>query len=112
MGAGIRSLQHTALSEDWGECAIPPRPPVIHRDAEGLQHASCDLAAIEVEAHGLGIHVPRIDADIYVPALPEGVRGSKNWMAARLAAGAGRVRGGGKAAAPRDNGKPGGRPVR
>ena len=54
------------------------------RDAEGLQNASRDdLAAIEVEAAGLGIHFPRLDADLYVPALLDGVLGSKSWMTAR-----------------------------
>jgi len=54
-------------------------------DAEGLQHASReDLAAIEVEPFGLGIHFPRLDADLYVPLL-EGVLGSASWMAAREA---------------------------
>jgi len=54
------------------------------QDAEGLQHAKRDeLAVIEVDAFGLGIHFPRLDADFYVPALLEGVLGSKGWMAAR-----------------------------
>ena len=80
-------------------------------DAEGLQHASCDeLAEIEVEAFGLGIHFPRLDADLYVPALLEGVLGSKGWIAARLGAAGGRVRSSAKAAASRNNGKRGGRP--
>ena len=57
------------------------------RDAEGLQQASRDdLATIEVDALGLGIHFPKLDADFYVPALLEGVLGSKSWMAARLGA--------------------------
>src|ERR1700722_6090359 len=43
------------------------------RDVEGLQHASTDdLKAVELEAFGLGIHFPTIDADLYVPALLEG----------------------------------------
>ena len=51
-------------------------------DAEGLQHASTDdLKAIEVEALGLGIRFPTIDVDLYVPALLEGMLGSKRWMA-------------------------------
>ena len=79
------------------------------RDAEGLQHASRDDLA-EVEAFGLAIHFPRLDADLYVPALLEGVLGSKSWMAARLGAASGRVRSSTKAAASRDNGKRGGRP--
>lgn len=54
------------------------------QDAEGLQHAKRDeLAVIEVDAFGLGIHFPRLDADFYVPALLEGVLGSKGWMTAR-----------------------------
>jgi hypothetical protein len=81
------------------------------RDAEGLENASPeDLAEIEVEAFGLGIHFPRLDADLYVPALLEGVLGSKSWMAARLGAAGGRVRSTAKAAASRANGKQGGRP--
>jgi hypothetical protein len=81
------------------------------RDAEGLAGATReDLAVIEVEALGLGIHFPRLDADFHVPALLEGVLGSKAWMAARLGAAGGRVRGGAKAAAARANGRRGGRP--
>lgn len=59
---------------------------VAPRDVEGLAGAPREaLAEIEVEAMGLGIHFPRLDADLYVPALLEGVLGSKAWMAARLA---------------------------
>lgn len=54
------------------------------RDAEGLQGAGYeDLAAVEVEAFGLGIHFPTLDADFYVPALPDGVLGSRRWMERR-----------------------------
>ncbi len=81
------------------------------REAEGLQHASPDdLQTIEVEAFGLGIHFPKIDADLYVPALLEGVLGSKRWMAAQLGAAGGRTRSVAKAAAARENGRRGGRP--
>jgi hypothetical protein len=80
------------------------------RDAEGLQGATReDLAEIEVEAFGLGIHFPRLDADLYVPGLLEGALGSKSWMAARLGAAGGRARGGAKAEAARANGRRGGR---
>ena len=80
-------------------------------DVEGLQHASTDdLKAIEVRAFGLGIHFPRLDADLYVPALLEGVLGSKRWMAARLGASGVRARTPAKATASRENGKRGGRP--
>ncbi len=62
------------------------------RDVEGLQHASTDdLKAIAVDAFGLGIHFPTIDADLYVPALLEGVLGSRRWMAAQLGAAGGRL---------------------
>jgi hypothetical protein len=81
------------------------------RDVEGLQHASTDdLKAVEVEAFGLGIHFPTIDADLYVPALLEGVLGSERWMAARPGAAGGRTRTPTKATASRENGKRGGRP--
>ena len=83
------------------------------RNVEGLQHASAeDLKAIEVEAFGLGIHFPKLDADLYVPALLQGVLGSKRWMAAQLGAAGGRTRSAAKAAASRENGKRGGRPRR
>ncbi len=51
------------------------------RDAEGLQGATpADLKTIQVEGFGLGIHFPSLDADFYVPALLEGILGSKRWM--------------------------------
>jgi hypothetical protein len=82
-------------------------------DVEGLERASLDdLKVIEVEAFGLGIHFPKLDADLYVPALLEGVLGSKRWMAERLGAAGGRTRSAAKAAAARENGKRGGRPRR
>ena len=71
-----------------------------------------DLKAIEVEAFGLGIHFPTIDADLYVPSLLEGVLGSKRWMAQTLGAAGGRSRTAVKAAAARENGRKGGRPRR
>jgi hypothetical protein len=81
------------------------------QDVEGLQHASADdLKTIEVEEFGLAIHFPRLDADVYLPALLEGVLGSKRWMAAQLGAAGGRARSAAKAAASRENGKRGGRP--
>ncbi|HEY5300288.1 MAG TPA: DUF2442 domain-containing protein [Acetobacteraceae bacterium] len=81
------------------------------RDAEGLQHASAnDLHAIEVQAFGLGIHFPTLDADLYVPALLEGVLGSDRWMAAQHGASGGRTRDIAKAAASRRHGEHGDRP--
>jgi hypothetical protein len=87
------------------EIAFPPE------HAQGLADATPEgLAAIEIEEFGLGIHFPKLDADLYVPALVEGVLGSKAWMAARLGASGGRQRTPAKSAASRENGKRGGRP--
>ena len=75
------------------------------RDVEGLAGASTeDLRVVEVDAMGLGVHFPRLDADLYVPALLEGVLGSRHWMAARSGAAGKEVRGAGKATAARENG--------
>ena len=64
------------------------------RDAQGLRHATRDdLALIEVDALGLGIHFPRLDTDFYVPALREGMLGSKGWLAAQSDARQGRSKG-------------------
>ena len=53
--------------------------------AEGLAGASPkDLAKIEISPTGLGLHWPRLDADLYIPALLQGVFGSKNWMASQM----------------------------
>ena len=80
------------------------------RDVEGLQHASVeDLKSIEVEAFGIGIHFPTLDADLYVPALLKGVLGSKRWMAARRAATAGHVRDASKPSGADENGSRGSR---
>ena len=67
------------------------------RDTQGLQNAKRDdLAVIEVDALGLGIHFPRLDADLYLPALLNGMLGSKSWMAARPSATNNRLTGGAK----------------
>lgn len=79
--------------------------------AEGLADASPDsLAEIEISPAGLGLHWPRLDADLYVPALLQGVFGSKQWMARQLGAEGGRSRTAAKVAASRENGRKGGRP--
>ena len=81
------------------------------RLAEGLADASPDnLAEIEISPAGLGLHWPRLDADLYVPALLQGVFGSKGWMARQLGAEGGRSRTVAKVAAARENGRKGGRP--
>ncbi len=81
--------------------------------AEGLAGASPeDLAQIEISPTGLGLHWPRLDADLYVPALLRGDFGSRSWMAAQMGAAGGRVRSVAKASAAQKNGRKGGRPRR
>lgn len=84
--------------------------PVEH--AQELAGAKlADLRVIEVQAAGLGLYGPQLDADLYVPSLVKGVLGTKQWMAAIGAAG-GRAASPAKAAAARTNGALGGRPKR
>ncbi len=81
--------------------------------AEGLAGASPkDLAEIEISPTGLGLHWPRLDADLYVPALLQGVFGSKNWMASQMGGVGGQSQSSVKAATARGNGRKGGRPRR
>ncbi len=56
-------------------------------DVEGLERARPgDLDVIEISPTGLGIHFPKLDADLYVPGLLQGFAGSKRWMAAHSGA--------------------------
>lgn len=81
------------------------------RMAQGLSGAEDDdLADIEISGAGLGLHWPRLDADLYIPALMQGIFGSKAWMARELGASGGRSRTPTKIAASRSNGQKGGRP--
>ena len=81
--------------------------------AEGLDEASAeDLSNIEISPTGLGLHWPKLDADVYVPALMQGVFGSKKWIAAELGAAGGRANTVAKVLAARENGRKGGRPRR
>jgi hypothetical protein len=78
---------------------------------EGLETATpADLSHIEIDPPGFGLHFPTLDADVYVPALLQGILGSERWMAARLGARGGKARTAAKAASSRKNGKLGGRP--
>jgi hypothetical protein len=80
-------------------------------ETEGLAGAgAADLSEIEITPSGLGLHWPRLDADVYIPALLEGVAGSRAWMAARLGENGGRAKSARKAAAAKENGRRGGRP--
>jgi|SRR5579863_5403357 len=80
-------------------------------DAEGLENARpAQLEEIEISPSGFGIYFPKLDADIYIPGLLEGLLGSKQWMAARLGESGGHSKSRAKKAAARANGKLGGRP--
>lgn len=79
--------------------------------AQGLSGADNDaLADIEISGAGLGLYWPKLDADLYIPALMQGIFGSKAWMARELGASGGRSRTPAKIAASRTNGQKGGRP--
>lgn len=101
-----RRIGRIVISLDTGlDLAFSPH------HAQGFENAHpADLDVVEISPSGLGVHFPKIDADIYIPALVEGFLGSKRWIAAQN----GKV--GGKAATPakrlaaRENGKLGGRP--
>ncbi len=60
---------------------------------QDLQGASEeDLANVEVDGAGFNLHWPKLDVDLYVPALVAGVFGTRAWIARELARVAGRVR--------------------
>ena len=81
------------------------------RDAQGLEDAKpSQLEAIEIAPSGLGIHFPKLDADLYLPSLLEGFLGSRRWMASRLGRVGGSSRSAAKRAAAKANGSMGGRP--
>lgn len=51
-------------------------------DAQGLELARpAQLAEIEISPSGLGLHFPKLDADLYLPALLEGFLGSRRGRA-------------------------------
>ena len=82
-------------------------------NAQGLERAApSQLEKIEISPSGLGIYFPKLDADLYLPAILEGFFGSKKWMAARLGHAGGKSRSLAKKAASRANGRLGGRPKR
>ncbi len=76
-----------------------------------LSDASPDaLVDVEVDGAGFNLHWPKLDADLYVPALVAGVFGTRDWMSKAMARQAGRKTSPAKAAAARSNGAKGGRP--
>jgi hypothetical protein len=80
-------------------------------ETQGLETAKPEqLDEIEISPSGLGLHFPKLDVDVYLPALLDGVMGSAAWMAARLGARGGKARTPAKRTAARANGRLGGRP--
>ena len=80
-------------------------------NAEGLENATpSQLDAIEITPSGLGIYFPKLDANLYLPALLEGMLGSRKWMAAKLGAMGGKSTSAAKRRAAQTNGVLGGRP--
>ena len=87
------------------ELAFPPHL------AQGLENAApADMTDVELSPSGFGIHFPKLDVHLYLPALLQGLFGSKAWIASQLGAAGGKVRSAAKVAAARANGKRGGRP--
>jgi hypothetical protein len=79
--------------------------------AQGLAGASAsELSEIEISPTGLGLHWPRLDVDLYLPALMQGLFGSRRWMARIMGQAGGSSTSAAKRAAARANGKLGGRP--
>ena len=80
-------------------------------DAQGLERATEeDLEPIEISPSGFGLHFPKLDADLYLPALLEGFLGSRQWTASRMGAAGGQSRSRAKRSAAKKNGRLGGRP--
>jgi hypothetical protein len=78
---------------------------------QGLENATASqLEPVEITPSGFGLHFPKLDADVYLPALLEGVFGSKRWIAAQLGTLGGRSKSVAKAVASRNNGRLGGSP--
>jgi hypothetical protein len=87
------------------ELAFPPQI------AEGLEKATvAELSDIEISPSGFGIHFPKLDAHLHLPALLRGVFGSKKWMAAQLGGAVGMAGSAAKRTTARANGRRGGRP--
>jgi hypothetical protein len=81
-------------------------------DLQGLQSATREqIAQVEIVGQGTGLHWPDLDVDLYVPALLQGIYGTKKWMA-EIGRRGGAARSPAKKRAARENGKLGGRPMR
>ena len=81
------------------------------QSAQGLENAQpADLAEVFISPSGLSVHFPKLDAEIYIPALLQGILGTRKWMAAQMGRAGGSVITAAKTKAARENGRRGGRP--
>ncbi|MHB8148365.1 MAG: DUF2442 domain-containing protein [Vulcanimicrobiaceae bacterium] len=77
---------------------------------QGLENADPrDVAKVDIDDFGEGLHWESLDVDHYVPSLIEGVFGNRRWMS-EIGKRGGAVRSDAKARAARKNGRKGGRP--
>jgi hypothetical protein len=53
---------------------------MTHRGLESAKPA--DLDQIEISPSGMGVHFPKLDADLYLPTLLADLTGSRKWMSA------------------------------
>lgn len=83
-------------------------PPGLVEDLRGV--SIDNLADVLVGGCGFNLHFPKVDVDLYVPALVAGIFGTDRWMTRELARVAGTRTSPAKAAAARTNGAKGGRP--
>lgn len=91
---------------DGHRCLLP------REDLQGLQGATRQqLSQIEILGNGTGLHWPALDVDLYVPALLQGIYGTRKWMAG-IGAKGGSATSIAKRKASRANGRKGGRPKR
>lgn len=79
--------------------------------AQGLAGArASELSTIEITPTGLGLHWPKLDADLHLPSLLEGLFGTRRWRAGLLGKAGGTATSAAKKAAARANGRRSGRP--
>jgi hypothetical protein len=85
---------------------------IPREELQGLQSATEEqIGRVEILGGGAGLHWPDLDADLYVPALLQGVYGNKEWMA-QIGRSGGSAKSVAKKEAARANGVKGGRPRR
>jgi hypothetical protein len=79
---------------------------------QGLENAaSSDLTQVEIMGPGDSLHWESLDVDHYIPALIDGVFGTRRWMSAIGKLG-GSARSDAKSESSRANGRKGGRPLK